>query len=111
VECGIEEDSQYRANPKVHPPSRGVSHRTSTIQKRGRKNWTPSRTPASEGKWDFWCSDRQEAIAAMQGLFRDAAERKLVVNLHGCTITARLAAHLAKFFNGRGGAGDRIVLL
>jgi len=37
-------------------------------------------------KVDFWCSDRQEAIAAMQGLFRDAAERKLVVNLHGCTI-------------------------
>jgi hypothetical protein len=35
---------------------------------------------------DFWCSDRQEAIAAMQGLFRDAAERKLEVNLHGCTI-------------------------
>jgi hypothetical protein len=37
-------------------------------------------------KVDFWCSDRQEAIAAMQGLFRDAAERKLEVNLHGCTI-------------------------
>jgi hypothetical protein len=37
-------------------------------------------------KVDFWCSDRQEAIAAMQELFHDAAERKLVVNLHGCTI-------------------------
>ena len=37
-------------------------------------------------KVDFWCSDRQEAIAAMQGLFRDAAERHMVVNTHGCTI-------------------------
>ncbi|HVU27208.1 MAG TPA: glycoside hydrolase family 97 catalytic domain-containing protein [Verrucomicrobiae bacterium] len=37
-------------------------------------------------KVDFWCSDRQEAITAMQGLFADAAARKLVVNLHGCTI-------------------------
>lgn len=37
-------------------------------------------------KVDFWCSDRQEAIAAMQGLFRDAAARKMVVNTHGCTI-------------------------
>jgi hypothetical protein len=37
-------------------------------------------------KVDFWCSDRQEAIAAMLGLFRDAAARHLLVNLHGCTI-------------------------
>ena len=37
-------------------------------------------------KVDFWCSDRQEAMAAQQGLMRDAAARHLVVNLHGCTI-------------------------
>ena len=37
-------------------------------------------------KVDFWCSDRQEAIAAMLALFRDAAARKMIVNLHGCTI-------------------------
>lgn len=37
-------------------------------------------------KVDFWCSDRQEAIAAMHGLFRDAASRHMVVNVHGCTI-------------------------
>lgn len=37
-------------------------------------------------KVDFWCSDRQEAIAAQQALLRDAAARKMVVNLHGCTI-------------------------
>ncbi|HTV39658.1 MAG TPA: glycoside hydrolase family 97 catalytic domain-containing protein [Candidatus Sulfotelmatobacter sp.] len=37
-------------------------------------------------KVDFWCSDRQETIAAQQALMRDAAARKMVVNLHGCTI-------------------------
>ncbi|HTH49670.1 MAG TPA: glycoside hydrolase family 97 catalytic domain-containing protein [Candidatus Limnocylindria bacterium] len=37
-------------------------------------------------KADFWCSDRQEAIAAMHGLLADAADRKLVIDLHGCTL-------------------------
>jgi len=37
-------------------------------------------------KVDFWCSDRQEAIAAQQALMKDAAARHMVVNLHGCTI-------------------------
>jgi hypothetical protein len=37
-------------------------------------------------KVDFWCSDRQEAMAAQQALMRDAAVRHLLVNLHGCSI-------------------------
>jgi len=37
-------------------------------------------------KVDFWCSDRQETMAAQQALLRDAAARKMVVDLHGCTI-------------------------
>lgn len=37
-------------------------------------------------KVDFWCSDRQEAIAAQQALMQAAAERNMLVNLHGCTI-------------------------
>jgi hypothetical protein len=37
-------------------------------------------------KVDFWCSDRQEAIAAQQALFAGAAARHMVVDLHGCTI-------------------------
>jgi hypothetical protein len=37
-------------------------------------------------KVDFWCSDRQEAITAQQELLRDAADRKMLVNIHGCTI-------------------------
>jgi alpha-glucosidase len=37
-------------------------------------------------KVDFWCSDRQEAIAGMHDLFERAAKRKMTVNLHGCTL-------------------------
>jgi alpha-glucosidase len=37
-------------------------------------------------KVDFWCSDRQEAIAAMHALFKETAARQMVVNLHGCTV-------------------------
>lgn len=37
-------------------------------------------------KVDFWVSDRQETIATMHALFAAAAERKLLVNLHGCTL-------------------------
>ncbi|HEY4286267.1 MAG TPA: glycoside hydrolase family 97 catalytic domain-containing protein [Puia sp.] len=37
-------------------------------------------------KIDFWCSDRQEVMAAIQGVFEDAAKEHLLVNLHGCTM-------------------------
>lgn len=37
-------------------------------------------------KVDFWCCDRQEAMAAINTTLKKTAERKLVVNLHGCTI-------------------------
>jgi hypothetical protein len=37
-------------------------------------------------KIDFWCSDRQEAMAAIQSLFEDAANEHLLVNLHGATV-------------------------
>jgi hypothetical protein len=37
-------------------------------------------------KVDFWCSDRQEAMAAMQALFQDTATRRMLVNIHGCTV-------------------------
>ena len=37
-------------------------------------------------KIDFWCSDRQETMAAMMATLKEAAARKLVVNLHGCTL-------------------------
>jgi len=37
-------------------------------------------------KIDFWCSDRQEVMAAIQGVFEDAAKEHLLVNLHGTTV-------------------------
>jgi hypothetical protein len=37
-------------------------------------------------KVDFWCSDRQETMAAMLATLEEAAKRKLVVVFHGCTI-------------------------
>ncbi|QJE95572.1 glycoside hydrolase family 97 protein [Luteolibacter luteus] len=37
-------------------------------------------------KIDFWCTDRQEAMEAMTATLQDAAERKLMINLHGCTL-------------------------
>lgn len=37
-------------------------------------------------KIDFWCTDRQEAMEAMTATLQDAADRKLMVNFHGCTL-------------------------
>ncbi|MDG3581086.1 glycoside hydrolase family 97 protein [Galbibacter pacificus] len=37
-------------------------------------------------KIDFWCSDRQEVMGALQSLFKDAANQHLLVNLHGTTV-------------------------
>ncbi|WP_240338056.1 glycoside hydrolase family 97 catalytic domain-containing protein [Gelidibacter japonicus] len=37
-------------------------------------------------KIDFWCSDRQEVMNALQGVFEDAAKEHLLVNLHGVTV-------------------------
>lgn len=36
-------------------------------------------------KIDFWCSDRQAAMQAINDVLADAADRRLVVVLHGCT--------------------------
>jgi alpha-glucosidase len=37
-------------------------------------------------KIDFWCSDRQEVMSALQSVFEDAAKVHLMVNLHGTTV-------------------------
>jgi alpha-glucosidase len=37
-------------------------------------------------KIDFWCSDRQEVMSALQSVFQDAAKEHLMVNLHGTTV-------------------------
>ncbi|MBK1881078.1 glycoside hydrolase family 97 catalytic domain-containing protein [Luteolibacter pohnpeiensis] len=38
-------------------------------------------------KIDFWCSDRQETMEAIQSTLREAATRHLLVDLHGCPLT------------------------
>ncbi|WP_245877788.1 glycoside hydrolase family 97 protein [Spirosoma fluviale] len=37
-------------------------------------------------KIDFWCSDRQDVMAAFHSLFEDAANEHLLINLHGTTV-------------------------
>ncbi|MDB6077820.1 MAG: glycoside hydrolase [Akkermansiaceae bacterium] len=37
-------------------------------------------------KIDFWCSDRQETLAAMADTLKEAAAKHLTVNFHGCTL-------------------------
>jgi hypothetical protein len=37
-------------------------------------------------KIDFWCSDRQEVMGAIQSVFEDAAKEHLLIDLHGTTV-------------------------
>ena len=37
-------------------------------------------------KIDFFQSDKQDVIALYQGILHDAAEKKIMVNFHGCTL-------------------------
>lgn len=37
-------------------------------------------------KIDFWASEKQGAMAAIEGVLADAAERRMVVVLHGCPV-------------------------
>jgi hypothetical protein len=37
-------------------------------------------------KIDFWCSDRQETLAAMSDTLKEAAAKHLTINFHGCTL-------------------------
>jgi hypothetical protein len=57
-----------------------------TPEKRQRNLDRMQRAGVKGVKVDFWCSDRQETMTAIQSLFEDAAARRLVVNLHGCTL-------------------------
>jgi hypothetical protein len=57
-----------------------------TESKRTRKLDEMVRRGAKGVKADFWCSDRQDTMAAIWALLEDAADRKMVVGLHGCTI-------------------------
>ncbi len=54
--------------------------------KQGRKLDELFREGSIGVKADFWCSDRQETLAAMNQLFEEAAKRRMLVSLHGCTL-------------------------
>ena len=47
-------------------------------------------------KVDFFQSDKQEIIKQYIGILEDAAEFKLLVNFHGCTMPKRMEAYMAQ---------------
>jgi len=66
----------------------GWTHASSfyTAQNRRAKLDEISGDGAMGAKVDFWCTDRQEAMEAITETFLAAAERHMVVVLHGCTL-------------------------
>ena len=84
--AGLETISQYANSKGVKPLvwAHATDFYDAETRRRKLDDW------ASKGvkgiKVDFWCSDRQETMAAIHDTLKDAAERKLVVGLHGCTI-------------------------
>jgi hypothetical protein len=83
---GLKDISHYAASKKIVPLAWLFATDFYDAKKRPQKLNEMAAAGVRGVKVDFWCSDRQEAIAAMLALFRDAAARRMVVNLHGCTI-------------------------
>jgi alpha-glucosidase len=83
---GLKNISDYALSENVKPLAWLHAEDFYTLKDRDRKLNEMQDAGIDGVKVDFWCSDRQEAMAAMQALFQDAAGRKLEVNLHGCTI-------------------------
>jgi len=84
--AGLKEISSYAQSKGVMPLAWLFASDFYEPSKRIRKLDEMAQAGVRGVKVDFWCSDRQEAIAAMQQLFEEAASRHLVVNLHGCTL-------------------------
>ncbi|HWD92008.1 MAG TPA: glycoside hydrolase family 97 catalytic domain-containing protein [Verrucomicrobiae bacterium] len=83
---GLKNISDYARGQGVVPLAWSFASDFYDPETRAKKLDSMAADGAGGVKVDFWCSDRQEAIAAMLGLFRDAAARHMVVNTHGCTI-------------------------
>jgi len=83
---GLKDISNYAESKKIAPLAWLFATDFYDARKRPEKLDAMAAAGVQGVKVDFWCSDRQEAIGAMLALFRDAAARKMVVNLHGCTI-------------------------
>lgn len=70
----------------IKPMVWGYSERFFDPEKR-RKRFKELAAMGVKGvKIDFWCSDRQEVMACLDSLFKDAADEHLLVNLHGTTV-------------------------
>jgi hypothetical protein len=83
---GLKPISSHAKNQGVAPLAWLFASDFYTSKKRQKKLDEMAAAGIRGVKVDFWCSDRQEALAAMQGLFADAASRRMIVNLHGCTV-------------------------
>ncbi|HUD46737.1 MAG TPA: glycoside hydrolase family 97 catalytic domain-containing protein [Candidatus Baltobacteraceae bacterium] len=83
---GLAPIASYAVNKGVIPLAWNYAGDFYDARKRSNKLDEMSAAGVRGVKVDFWCSDRQEAIAAQQALMHDAAARRMIVNLHGCTI-------------------------
>lgn len=85
-DAGLESISRYATNKGVRPLVWMHASDFYDAEKRRRRLDDMVSKGVKGIKVDFWCSDRQETMAAIHATLNDAAQRKLVVNLHGCTI-------------------------
>jgi len=84
--AGLTNIASYAKSKGVSPLAWLFASDFYDVEKRNRKLDQMANAGICGVKVDFWCSDRQETIAAMQSLFEEAASRRMVVNLHGCTV-------------------------
>lgn len=75
----------YALSKNVQPLVWGYSAEYFDSEKRKKRFKELAEMGVKGVKIDFWCSDRQEVMAALQGVFEDAAKEHLLVNLHGTT--------------------------
>jgi alpha-glucosidase len=75
----------YALSKGVQPLVWGYSAEYFDSEKRKKRFKELSEMGVKGVKIDFWCSDRQEVMGALQGVFEDAAKEHLLVNLHGTT--------------------------
>ena len=83
---GLKPIADHAHAEKIHPLAWLPAGDFYTAASRKNKLDEMARDGIEGVKVDFWCSDRQEAIAAQQALMADTAARHMVLNLHGCTI-------------------------
>lgn len=76
----------YALSKGVQPLVWGYSAEYFDSEKRKKRFKELAQMGVKGVKIDFWCSDRQEVMAALQGVFEDAAKEHLLVNLHGTTV-------------------------